>query len=251
MKNLTRPRPLGYRLLAFMTLLTATLAMPSSATSQAREAPGATQKPVIAIMDFDNSAMIRRDDFSGLTIGVPAFLSFAMSTNPNIEIVERQRVQQVLSEQGLSAAGRVDSTTIIQIGKLLGARYLLFGAFIVEPDMDMRLGVRAVDSQTGKQLYAETVNGKGDQVLKAIDQMAAKLNAGLKLPGERNAKAVKDQGFDGPNQMEIAKAMGAADRLRAKGDLKGAIAMLEKALTLNPGLTAVRAQLASMERAPK
>jgi len=251
MKNLTRPRPVGYRLVAFTALLMATLATPGTARSQERDSGGVTRKPVIAIMDFDNSSMIRREEFSALSIGVPAFLSFALATNPNVQIVERHRLQALITEQDLSASGRVDPEKAVRIGKLLGARYLILGNYLVQPNRDMRLGVRAIDSETGAMLYAETVNGKGDRILKVIDQMAAKLNVGLKLPGERDAKAVKEQGFDGKNQMEIAKAMGAADRLRAKGDFKGAIAMLEKALTLNPGLSAVKAQLASMERAPK
>ncbi len=207
----------------------------------------ATRKPTVAVIEFDNAAMVKKDEFAAMTIGVQVMLTNAMATNPGIELVERQKIQEILAEQNLTAAGRVDAATAAKVGKLLGARYVLMGAIIVDPSMEMRLAVRAVNSETSVIEYTEDVSGKGDKIFKLVDQLAGKINSGLKLPGIRVASAPKELGTEGPNQLEAMKAMSAARRLEEQGDTKGAIAMYQKTLALNSDLGVVRTRLAMLE----
>ena len=209
------------------------------------------QKPTIAVLEFDNAAMVRRDEFAAMTVGMQVMLTNALATNPNVIVVERQKIQEILAEQNLVTAGRIDPGTAAKVGKILGAKYVLLGAFVVAPDMEMRLAVRAVNTETTVIEHVENVEGKGNKVLKLVDQMAAKLNAGLKLPGTRVAQASKDLGADGPNQLEAMKALSAARRLEEQGDLKGAVAMYQKSLEFNSELGVVRTRLASIERTPR
>lgn len=208
----------------------------------------AVRKPTIAVVEFDNSAMIKRDEFAPLTIGVQVMLTNALATNAGITMVERQKIQEILAEQNLATAGRIDPATAAKVGKILGARYVLLGAFIVDPSMEMRLAVRAVNTETSVIEYTEDVTGKGDKVIKLIDQLAAKINSTLKLPGTREPAAVKDLGADGPNQLEAMKAMSAARRLEEQGDTKGAIAMYQKTLAYNSQLGPAKTRLAMLEK---
>jgi TolB-like protein len=206
------------------------------------------RKPTVAVIEFDNAAMIKRDEFAPLTIGVQVMLSNALAANAGITLVERQKIQEILAEQNLATAGRIDPATAAKVGKILGARYVLMGAFIVDPSMEMRLSVRAVNSETSVIEYTEDVTGKGDKVFKLIDQLAGKINNGLKLPGTREPAAVKELGADGPNQLEAMKAMSAARRLEEQGDTKGAIVMYQKSLALNSQLGSVKTRLAMLEK---
>lgn len=232
---------------AFVVVLASTLGA-SAAFAQA--APKATpeRKATVAVLEFDNGAMIKRDEYAGLTIGVQIMLTNALAANQSIELVERQRINQVLNEQNLTAAGRVDAATASQVGKLIGARHMLVGGFVVQPDNEMRLTVRSINTETSAIEYTEEVSGKGDKIFKLIDQLAAKLNTGLKLPGIRNEKSIKENGGDGPNQLEAMRALSAARRLEENGDFKGAIAMYNKTLQLNSALGEPRVRLALLEK---
>lgn len=224
-----------------MAVTVATLPAQSAATT------GDMPKPTIAVLEFDNAAMVRRDEFAAMTVGMQVMLTNALATNPNIIVVERQKILDILAEQDLGASGRIDPATAAKVGKILGAQYVLLGAFVVAPDMEMRLAVRAVNTETSVLEHVEDVSGKGDKVLKLVDQLASKLNGGLHLPGKRDDKASKGLGADGPNQLDAMKAMSAARRLEERGDLKGAIAMYQKSLEYNSELTVVRTRLASIE----
>jgi hypothetical protein len=46
---------------------------------------------------------------------------------PGLTVVERERINAVLQEQNLQNSDRFDSTTAVQLGRLLGATRLMFG----------------------------------------------------------------------------------------------------------------------------
>ena len=244
------PSPFFSRPRASRTVVLALIGVLTGQTAIAQAAPKATpeRKATVAVLEFDNGAMVKRDEYAGLTIGVQIMLTNALAANHSIELVERQRINQLLAEQNLTAAGRVDAATAAKVGNLIGARHVLVGGFVVQPDNEMRLTVRSVDTETSAIEYTESVTGKGDKIFSLIDQLAAKLNTGLKLPGIREAKAVKDGGGDGPNQLEAMRALSAARRLEEQGDLKGAISMYQKTLQLNSTLGEPRVRLAALEK---
>ncbi len=210
-----------------------------------------TAKAVVAVLEFDNAAMVKRDEFAAMTVGVQVMLANALATNVELQIVERQKIQEILAEQNLGAAGRLDPATAAKVGKILGAQYVLLGAIVVDPKMDMRLAVRAVNTETSVLEHTEEVAGKGDKIFNLVDQLAGKLNSGLKLPGKRDAAKAKDLGGSGPNQLEAMKAMSAARRLEEQGDVKGAITMYQKSLALNGELGVVKTRLAMLESKPR
>jgi len=224
------------------------VALVSDLGAQSSRLNALERKPTVAVMEFENSAMVKRDEFAALTSGFQVMLANAIATNSSIEVVERQKIQAVLEEQNLATAGRVEAGTAAKAGQLLGVRHMLMGSFTVAPNMVMRLSVRSVNTESGRIEYTEEVTGKGDKIFSLIDRLAARVNAGLKLPGIRDAKAVKEIGLSGPNQLEAAKAFAAAQRLEEKGDRKGAIAMYQKSLQLNGSFGMARASLALLER---
>lgn len=213
-------------------------------------AQSALLKPSVAVMEFDNAAMVKHDEFAAMTVGIQVLLTNAIATNKSIDVVERRKIQAAMTEQDLAAAGRIAPERAAAIGKLIGARHILLGAIVVQPNMLTRLSVRSVDTETGLVEYTNEVEGKGDRIFKLIDQLSAKLNTGLKLPGVRDAKAVKDQGFDGPNQLEAMKAISAARRAEENGDKKAAIALYQKSLALNSTMAEPKMKIAQLERAP-
>jgi TolB-like protein len=217
----------------------------------AQGAAPAEPKAVVAVMQFDITAMTKQDEFAPLDVGVQVLLAEALAMNGRVRVVEREKIQAILAEQNLVTAGRIDPATASKIGKILGAQYMLFGLVFVDPKMEVRLSVRAIDTETSAYVYNEGVKGKGDNVFKLIDELAAKVNVGLKLPGKREVEKSKDLGVNGPNQFAAMKAMSAARRLEEQGDIQGAIVQYQKSLALNADLGVVRTRLAMLEKKPR
>ena len=68
-------------------------------------------------------------------------------------VVERERLLLALEELGLGTTSLVDETTRLRIGRIVGARLMVFGGYQVIMDK-MRLDLRLVEVETGSILKA-------------------------------------------------------------------------------------------------
>ncbi|MGC8809216.1 MAG: CsgG/HfaB family protein [bacterium] len=68
-------------------------------------------------------------------------------------IVERERLLLILEEQRLGTTSLVDENTRLKLGRLLGAKRMIFGGYQVIGDQ-MRLDLRLLDVESGKILKA-------------------------------------------------------------------------------------------------
>ncbi|MGZ5498714.1 MAG: CsgG/HfaB family protein [Candidatus Aminicenantales bacterium] len=59
--------------------------------------------------------------------GMAEMLVTALVETGKFKVLERQQIHDVLGEQDLGDSGRVDPATAAKIGKILGARYLIYG----------------------------------------------------------------------------------------------------------------------------
>jgi len=71
----------------------------------------------------------------------------------NHTVVERERLALALQELKLGSSVLVDEATRLRIGKIVGAKYLVFGVFMVFGGT-MRLDLRLVETETGAILKA-------------------------------------------------------------------------------------------------
>jgi TolB-like protein len=157
-------------------------AAPLSLRAQNAPASAPDRRPTIAVLYFNNGAIGRAADFEALSKGIADLLITDLSANQNIRVVERDRLQALLQEQDLSQTNRIDDATALRLGKVLGAHHIIKGGFVVDPKGRMRLDAHAVNVETTKVDYVETVSGKSDDVLDLIAQLSTKLNKGLHLP---------------------------------------------------------------------
>jgi curli biogenesis system outer membrane secretion channel CsgG len=68
-------------------------------------------------------------------------------------VVERQQLQLALRELELGSSDLVDSATQLRIGRIVGAKEMIFGAYQVI-GKQMRLDLRLVDVESGRILKA-------------------------------------------------------------------------------------------------
>jgi TolB-like protein len=161
-----------------MTIALLSLAAPVAA----QDAP-ATTRPVVAVMSFTNSAIKNHDLYEPFSVGVAGMLIAEMRANTSIELVERQRLREVLDELQLGQSGSVDPSTAARVGKVLGAQHMIFGVFMIDLRGKLRIDARSVNVETSLVEHVETVQDDEDNLYRAVERLGRQLNTGLKLPG--------------------------------------------------------------------
>jgi len=97
-----------------------------------------------------------------------------------VTVVERTLLEKVLSEQSLAGTGKFDPDTVQRVGKLLQAQAIVTGTIQIN-GKDANVNVRLIDVETGKVLYATSLNARnlntapvrGDALRSAPSPMAA------------------------------------------------------------------------------
>ena len=236
------PRFRARATLAAMAL--ASFALPSSGGAQARIQD---TRPTLAVFDFENGSFPDNESYKPLSKGMPRILASELSRNDKIRVVDRYQIREIMAEQDLQQTDRVDRSTAVRIGKILGARHLLIGSFTVDNRKNVRIDVSAVNTETSQLEYTETIEGKADRILDLVRELSVKLNAGLKLPDIPIASSGSIPSL-GPNQERIMQMMGRAEEELDRGNIEYAKTLMRNVLVLNKDYDLAQTRLASLEK---
>lgn len=230
-----KPLTTGSLTLAFAALL---------ATSGAAQQRPATQdsRPGVAVLDFDIGATIGQDpdDYQALRRGLASMTINELTANAAIRVVERAQLQQILQEQNLGREGRVDPGTVSQIGRLIGARYMVTGT-LFDVRGDVRVDARLFDTETGQILKTYRVQGRLDNIFDLVTNLSTQLLATANLPPlERRAMDQHREANPAPPTqavMAYSRAVLYADR----GDTQRAVEQYRRAISVFPAYTQAKA----------
>ncbi len=183
---------------SFAALAALALAVPSLATAQG------SSKPTVAAFPFNNAAIGKaNEELAPLSKGIPDLLIGEMAANPGIRVVERDQIQKIIDEQKLTRESLTDPATAVRVGKLLGVHHMVTGGFVTDGKGRMTFTTRVVSMETGEVEFPNPtardakVTGKIEDFMELVNQLAVKLNVGLKLPdipvrvGEARKEAAK------------------------------------------------------------
>jgi curli biogenesis system outer membrane secretion channel CsgG len=107
-------------------VLCAVLAPVLSASLGAAEG-GSSGKPRIAVLEFSNKANNQWWFQNGALAAQDVFVTELVKSRKFV-VIEREKINAIMQEKGLTLSGDVDAKTAMQIGKLLGVNYMLTGA---------------------------------------------------------------------------------------------------------------------------
>lgn len=82
------------------------------------------EKPSMAVLDFKNTTTAYWWR-SGVGRDLSGMLTNELASSKKFSMVERQRLASVLNEQNLADSGRVSDSKAAEIGKMVGAQYLV------------------------------------------------------------------------------------------------------------------------------
>jgi TolB-like protein len=184
----------------------------------------------IAVLYFENNSVVDKDKLDPLKKGLADMMITEMTKIKGIKVVERQRIQSIIEELNLNETDMVDKSTTQKMGKLLGAKVMLFGGFSNLFNDKLRIDVRIVRTETGETLKAEEETGELDEFLTMLQSLVKKIAADLEVKmsseEEDRLEASNDGNFDG--YVTYAKALNFEDqgkkleKLGKKSDAKSA-----------------------------
>ena len=141
----------------------------------------------VAILDFESASTDAA--MNSLGKGLQSMLTTDLSQVGALQLVERQRLQDIQAELKLGQSSAFDKKTAAKVGKLAGATHLLTGTYTVVGD-SMRIDARLFAVEKGEILLATQVEGETDAFFELEKDLARKIIRafGVKMaPKERAA----------------------------------------------------------------
>jgi TolB-like protein len=136
----------------------------------------------VAILTFENRS--GNSDYDPLEKGFPTMFITDFSYVPKLKIIERLRMQSILDELKLSQSSLVETNTLQRIGKLLRAKNIIKGGFLISSNNELRLDLALIGVETGK--VNEQFDNSGpldnfyriekDMVLNVVGKMGIKVS---------------------------------------------------------------------------
>lgn len=204
-------------------------------------------RPGIAVFPFENGGSYGQDkeNFDALQVGLQQMLITEFAQNAQLRIVERGRIKELLAEQDLGAAGRVDANTAARIGKLIGARYVILGGFI-DFYGDFRIDARIVNVETSELVKVEKVSDKRDKLYGLLVNLANQVTRGLNLPALPREALDQRQSREVPAEAVTlySRALLYADR----GDTQRAAELYNRAIEVFPDYTEAKEGLRQLRQ---
>ena len=137
----------------------------------------------IAIMKFDNhSTGEYQEELGLLSKGLADFFAYDFAKISDFKVVERDKIDYVLKEIELQQSGQVDRSTAVEVGKLLGAQYMVFGSITQLDARSTRMIVRVVSVETSEIIASVDKEGKPEyskMEKELVAELAEKLDVQL------------------------------------------------------------------------
>jgi TolB-like protein len=236
-------RPLSPLLVRFLCLFLGLLALPAPAAD----------KPVVAVLYFGYDG--KTPELGVLRKGLAQMLITDLSGFGTAKLVERDRLQAIMDELDLGQTSRFDAATVAKLGRLLGARYLVFGDYF---DLlnSLRVDAKVIEVETGFIVRSLGTRGTTEEFFAFEQQLAKDINKVLEeIIGGASAPSPGPPGGSGaPQPSKLARRLTVKTALRYsraldakdRKDVETAKKELKAVLEEQPDFTLASADLASL-----
>ncbi|HEY7819187.1 MAG TPA: protein kinase, partial [Vicinamibacteria bacterium] len=197
-----------------------------------------SETPSIAVMSFTNITRSDEDDWLGT--GIAETVSSGLATVPELLVVPRARVAEVLRKLG--GAPGDEETLAPRLGRELGARLVVSGGYQRLSDQ-VRVTARVTDLATGSVVQTLKLDGSMAGIFDLQDRILGELSAGLRLHLPASAASRRDLYETRSVEAYEAFAKGLIN-LRAESPeaLDRAILYFERSVALDPDYAAAHVQ---------
>lgn len=208
---------------------------------------GAAARKTVAVLSFDNNT--GQADYDPLGKGVASMMVSDLSSLQEIQLVERDRAQDLVKEMELQRTKYFDSTTAVKAGRMVGAQYIVVGAFAAV-DPKIRIDTRVVRVETGEIVKAAAVTGDKDKFFDLEQELAKRLIDGLGValsPADEQRLASR-QRANRIDALSTVLGFSQALALYDAGDFLGAAERMGPVLRASPNSELLVTSLSEMRR---
>ena len=222
------------------------LALTTAAAPIGRTTTSAPRKAV-AVLYFDNYT--GKPDYDPLGRGIAAMMISDLSSVQEIRLVERDRMQDLIKEIDAQHTKYFDSTTAVRVGKMVGAEYIVVGAFAAL-DPKMRIDTRVVRVETGEIVKTAQVSGDEDKFFDLEQKLANKLidGLGIALSPDEQTRLANQQRANRIDAVSTLLGFSRALALYDRGDFVGAGQQMVPVLRASPNSLLLRETQAEIKR---
>jgi serine/threonine protein kinase len=234
----TRPRGHWWRIVAAIAAILAGAAAlyilgqrnapPVKATSPQPPTPIRS----MAVLPLENISNNGKDDF--LSIGLADALVTKLQQIPSLQVRPTSSVLEFRNKK----------TDAKGVGDKLGVDSVLDGHFLAAGDL-VRVNLQLTDARTGYNVWADTIDGRRQDLLKLIDEVSARTLAGLnqKLGVEEVGGSSQPRSSNPKAYEEYLKARAVSFSLDPKNHA-AQTAALRRAIAIDPNFAAAYAEMA-------
>jgi TolB-like protein len=204
-------------------------------------------KKTVAVLYFDNNT--GRADYDPLGKGIAAMMISDLGSVDGIQLVERERMQDLVKELESQRTRYFDSTTAVKVGRMTGAEYIVVGAFAaLQPKM--RIDTRVVRVASGEIVKTAQVTGDEEKFFDLQQKLARNLTdgLGLALSPEEQAKLAAQQEQNRIDAVATMLSFSRALNLYDRADYGEAAAAMVPVLSQAPNSMLVRVAYDEMKR---
>jgi curli biogenesis system outer membrane secretion channel CsgG len=158
---------------------------------------------------------------------IAAMLVTEFSGRDGIRVIERAQLNEMLREQDLALSGRLDESSAIEIGKLLGVQYVLTGQ-ATDIVGNLRMDIRAIDVETSEIVAVLKMSDRTTELLSVVVALADRFGQQLNLVPPSQRPAVESIPVSAT--IAFSRAVDFEDR----GERERAIEFYERTLELHP-----------------
>ena len=151
----------------------------------AQAAPAAAAEDSVAIIAFSNISGIAEDDWIGM--GIAETLAAELERAGNLSVVRREAVSGAL--ENVSSAADIAGATELAAGRLVGAQWVISGAYQRVGDR-IRMTARVAEVATATVVHTAIVDGTVTELFALQDRLATDLRQRLTREGSTATPAV-------------------------------------------------------------
>jgi eukaryotic-like serine/threonine-protein kinase len=200
------------------------------------------RRPGVAVLGFENLSGDPRRDYLGTVL--LQMLPTELAAAPELRTIPVDEVERARQDLALGVSPRLSRESLSRVHALLGADFVVTGAYLVTGGGEMRFDVLVQDARTGATVTQLKRSGTEEDFLATLTALGAELRARLGAAQDLPAEALRAAHAGLPGTVEVLRLYteGLAQLRLSEG--ARAIELLEKATELEPQNPLLHAGLA-------
>ena len=199
-------------------------------------------RTALAILHFEN--LTRDPQLDWLRTGLPEMLVTDLSQSPRLEILGTDRLYQILADLGALDNRPTSFDLVRNVARRAAVQQVIRGSYARVGDR-VRISFQIEDATSGKILAGDRVEGPGDeQLLALVDELAAAVHRHLDVAPPPEAPATVQAVTT--SSVEASRLYVEALLLQHQAKETEALALLERAVEIDPGFSLALADLGTL-----